>query len=1153
MSLDAFEVALGRQDNDASHFQLRQLIDTQNFSKTPPPATAGVYLRAFCDITTSPIRRRWIGIALAQMIEASSDAEDHLKQLHLEFQQLGTIILNNMEREETKIIAGIIIRQALQRGVQDSYFWASDKIKNSAPDFPKKSGPRWMAEFQSFLDTLNEVALATPIADPSIIYAISIVASDNFRWRDSTEELLIAIIQAEVMTVIAPSDGIRGYQFVDIPLTHICSVQLVKSMLHDSQAQDNSHEPWSLSMKLKNTPWTYRLNTYDRTGSEVTLLFQHFRDAEEWKTCIKDHQEREDASCTDVLKAQPMMSASSPINVGPSPANPIDGTATQRKQQVMVQSRSSVLNSGSRLAGVNEDTMDVEQPTLLHASPLREQNLLQTGTLSGEPGEAALSRQAGVPNSVANAEKQPQEEKDNEGEEENFVLQYHNAGSGSSTVYGKRGKAKGAGRAIEPGRNVTFSKPLTTLHSDKAVALNSPPEQTKSGPHTSQTAMSSKGKLKKVSRPTKMKVSQQLCAPSDFIDDSERSPDSEMSANVSNTSSLKRTTQTPSGRKNDSAHKTKGFGKSSKPRSKRKREDEEEYVPAQKKSKKRQNGKRQNISSARKDHLNLGSNPRTELKKDSMSNSGAVETSEDKRVPNPQQHKPTRPEDHARTPPQRRSLIEGLLNSQQLVKTSSIPSKGSKLSSQTCQTHSAAAGTKGQSIQTFPAPKTPAAVQWDQKEDIQPHLCSSPPPGTRVRGAMAERHSKEPEILSSNSKPLPASPSAESTAISGHADRKDMDLEKRKGESKLALSNPFQEHRGSQRPTHFVRRLTGETSMNQDQSHKETQSRDMSDEFAPWDISETDEVFLAAAIAPGFNDLPQQLTKNSHVETKGPVKTSLTVVKHFSSSMMKATTEQQNAIGCQGELHVSQGVEENRAVQPAKRRVVPEATSGNTSGKEYAPNAVEQLVKEIVPARVASLPRVEGECQRSNKTIFTAAEHGIYDTRIKEPILDEKSVQIDGDMTLVDHFEDDGPATRNNPSLPKLRFVQSNSRSPGSHSSVSKASTSSFQSQQPTSEAEEMEWEANLQPHQRTLHDLLIRTSKRVMRHIVDNDTAVTSIADSFAEDGESVLHEFLQQYIGDSDRFLQDMESKTKCLMKELESGARKLANERRRVSDTV
>ena len=98
-----------------------------------------------------------------------------------------------------------------------------------------------------------------------------------------------------------------------------------------------------------------------------------------------------------------------------------------------------------------------------------------------------------------------------------------------------------------------------------------------------------------------------------------------------------------------------------------------------------------------------------------------------------------------------------------------------------------------------------------------------------------------------------------------------------------------------------------------------------------------------------------------------------------------------------------------------------------------------------------------------------------------------------------------------------------------------------------------MEWEQSLQPHQRTLHDLLMRTSKRVLRNIVDNETAVTDIAEVFSRDGEHVVESLLQRHESAYEDVFQDMDKKKKDLHTDLEKAAKRLKRERRRVQSMI
>ncbi|KAJ5064793.1 hypothetical protein PSV09DRAFT_2344191, partial [Bipolaris maydis] len=119
-----------------------------------------------------------------------------------------------------------------------------------------------------------------------------------------------------------------------------------------------------------------------------------------------------------------------------------------------------------------------------------------------------------------------------------------------------------------------------------------------------------------------------------------------------------------------------------------------------------------------------------------------------------------------------------------------------------------------------------------------------------------------------------------------------------------------------------------------------------------------------------------------------------------------------------------------------------------------------------------------------------------------------------------------------------------------SHSSTSAAYLLSSEPPLPLSEADEIAWEKSLGPHQRSLHDVLISTLKRVVGHIVDKKTGLDDIVETFATDGECLLESILSQHDDDYKHVFADMESKRSALRKELEYAIERMAGERKRIS---
>jgi len=55
---------------------------------------------------------------------------------------------------------------------------------------------------------------------------------------------------------------------------------------------------------------------------------------------------------------------------------------------------------------------------------------------------------------------------------------------------------------------------------------------------------------------------------------------------------------------------------------------------------------------------------------------------------------------------------------------------------------------------------------------------------------------------------------------------------------------------------------------------------------------------------------------------------------------------------------------------------------------------------------------------------------------------------------------------------------------------------------------DEMEWEKSLKPHQRNITDVLGRISRRLVRHLVDSESAVGDVVADYERDGLSVIEQ---------------------------------------------
>ena len=171
-------------------------------------------------------------------------------------------------------------------------FWPSEKVPNSTSQvFPTAPKPTWFHDLQTFLDTLDKLALAKGQTDPVILYPVALAGLDGFKWGNPDNVAALVIVEDDLLTAIIPDPVLEHMQFLDVPLDRIEHVALEEATLHHSQSRRaDVHNPWNVVLQLQPNggPCTYDVEGTERTGDILTLFFAHKRDAEECELGIKD-------------------------------------------------------------------------------------------------------------------------------------------------------------------------------------------------------------------------------------------------------------------------------------------------------------------------------------------------------------------------------------------------------------------------------------------------------------------------------------------------------------------------------------------------------------------------------------------------------------------------------------------------------------------------------------------------------------------------------------------------------------------------------------------------------------------------------------------------------------------------------------------------
>jgi hypothetical protein len=1139
MTCSAFEAVLKQPESDASNAQLRDLIAAGDYSGSGILSVAETYLKAFINSESSRIRRRWAGIALSEMLGESPEVVNHLKLEKRKLQRLGDILLSNSEREDTKIVAGMVMRQGLELGIEFACFWSSDKVENSAPNFPKEAGPRWIKAFQSFLDSLSGLALADPVADPCILFPVAVVASDGFKWASANGGVPVAIVEASSLTVLLSDEFRHDVQFLDIPLAQVSGVNARPSAsLHDSQSRKTTHEPWDLALDLHG--WSYLLNGTKRAGNEVTILFNRAADAQECEAAIKELRNK----ATQRSSPHPRMSRSPLIDISSSP--PPSSTLSPKNAglEVPAEPSQSPVPAVSVIKQPAPDAARRSSPR--KSSQLREQppHHAQTEEISADPlgyipsAVDKTSQPTSAPNRVDHAKAHATTAATSKSSQSKRTKP-------ARTTHTQEGDVrKETPTLVRPTRNTRAkSASQSTQATDAPDPVGSPTSPTAGavpGSAASKRVTYSKGKLQKVSQAIKQRASQHLREQTDVFE----IPDVPSSEDTSQATSVV-PTQVRNGK--DVPRRSSGAAQGRQTRRKRKSEEDNDFVPTVARPTTRATAKRKSASSnsnasqppkkKAKGDLQLVDQPVSDNVGPSSSNNAARKAGNDTKEQRAKLRRskasPTA-KSSAMVALTRTPLIGRLTGADTSAPTSKATFKKPAIPSRAINPSSTP--TRRQVQASLPAnePHTPKLPS-----DPAPHMPSSPPGYNMIEedAIPAHRSTAETEVLSSNSKPLPASPNADSTAISGHADFDDMDIEKQRGDLQTARSDPFTHRVVTTKTTSFTRRLTGDD-IQDDTNPVGCPPVVTALEIDESTCSDTESLLGKATVRPRSQPRRRQLLEQPKATAN--LSMSLPVARNDASKTVARMEERSVVV-----THVSQLHEPVERTSQTTQRKPAVTLPASRSALEQRELSQQHRQSNSVGDKAA---RAKTEETRGKQMTLAPSPQDIDEAQVDAADEAEDHGNMDEDTTLVNDDSDEHLPTQLKATPVKIR--SSPPRPPSSHSSTSAESDPKSPPRVPTSDAEEIEWEMSLEPHQRDLHDLLLRVSKRVTRHVVDNETAVTDIAEIFANDGEHLLSGIVERQ---GSAFLgawEDMETKKATMKQEMAVSMKALMKERKRLS---
>jgi hypothetical protein len=217
---------------------------------------------------------------------------------------------------------------------------------------------------------------------------------------------------------------------------------------------------------------------------------------------------------------------------------------------------------------------------------------------------------------------------------------------------------------------------------------------------------------------------------------------------------------------------------------------------------------------------------------------------------------------------------------------------------------------------------------------------------------------------------------------------------------------------------------------------------------------------------------------------------------------------------------------------PCKSRENPFLQHSTTPGaKRFAHQLTAKIPKLRMPKAQMSVPRKETSIKPLK---LIPEESEIIDLEGDTFVTDEEPLGMHVPDVQVD-------------SSPPKAFS-----SPSSHSSTSaEAGADSEQDpvtqpSSPNQEAEDREWEESLKPYQRTIGAQLTRISQRLLRHIVDNETAVNDIAQTYAADANTLFDNAMARQNEHFETSVRCVKAHSLVMKRKLEAAAAQIRRDR-------
>lgn len=243
--------------------------------------TAQLCFEALCGNTTLSSKRRWIGIMLCKLVDTDTVA-NYLQERPKELEQIGPFMLQQSQPQVMRMILGILISKAGQRGIDFRRFWPTPTVPDNSvfPGQLMEPACVWFHAFQEWIDELHALKVGDYSNNSIMMFPVSLILEQTYM-----KVMPVAILQDKELTLVLTEPPFRTFELMDILLSRVNIEREPATLVNPEGAPSVNHDAFQIIIRSSHDG-AFRLNENPKSGV-VRLNFRDEADAKHFESCVE--------------------------------------------------------------------------------------------------------------------------------------------------------------------------------------------------------------------------------------------------------------------------------------------------------------------------------------------------------------------------------------------------------------------------------------------------------------------------------------------------------------------------------------------------------------------------------------------------------------------------------------------------------------------------------------------------------------------------------------------------------------------------------------------------------------------------------------------------------------------------------------------------